>query len=187
MTYFKFQPDIHGVYGIADYPSVPNNVSFVAGQLIQPLPQPLVFIVTNPPDHPPGHLMGSMIPVASTQFVEALKAAHVDNVQTFSAVLRNLATGQEWHDYVALNIVGLLDGADMSVSIYDTIIGSDALPPLVSFQELVLARAKIEHHLVFRIVQSPIDMFMADSVRNELIARKPTGGWGVTTTEVKSR
>lgn len=188
MTYFKFQPDIHGEYGIADYPPVPDNVSFVAGQLImQPLPQPLVFSVTNPSDRPPAHLLGSMIPVASTQFVDVLRAAHVDNLQTFPAVLRNLETGQEWHDYFALNIVGLLDGADMTVSTYDSIIDSDALPPLVSFRELVLDRAKISRYLVFRIVQSPIDMFMADSVRNELIARKPAGGWGVTTTAVKSQ
>ena len=188
MTYFKFQPDIHGIYGIADYPSMPNNISFVAGQVIaHSLSEPLVFTVTNPPDCPPKHLLGSMIPVASRQFVEALRAAHVSNMQTFPAVLHNIETGQKWHDYLALNIVGLLDGADMRASVYDTIIGGDALPPLVSFSELVLARASVENHLVFRIVQSPSEMFMAGSVRDEQIARKPREGWGVTTTEVTLR
>ncbi|MCK6528885.1 hypothetical protein L6R50_15425 [Myxococcota bacterium] len=187
MAYFKFQADVHGEHGIAEYPVVPDDVSFVAGRVItRPLPHLLRFIVSHPATHPPGHLLGSMIPVASRPLLDSLIQAGVNNIQTFPAVLRNQDTGEEWANYFAMNIVGLVDGADMASSVYDTVMEGDGLPPLVDFTDLSLADAKVGVHLLFRVVQSPIDMFMADSVRSRLIAARPAGGWGVTTTEVKS-
>src|SRR5215208_790718 len=138
MPYFRFQPDIYGEYGITDYPDVPTGVSFVAGRVIsEALPLPLEFSVSNPANVPPRHLLGGMIPVASAQLVESLHAAGVDNLQTFPAVLRNEEAGLTWTNFLAFNIIGLVDAADMSASEFDTILpggdGDDELPALVGF------------------------------------------------------
>ena len=188
MNYVKFQPVIHGEYGITEYPTVPNKVSFLSGQFInQSLPNPLIFEVTVPPNASPGHLLGSMIPVASKAFINALHSAGVDNIQALPAILRNKAAKFEWTDYYALNIIGLIDCADMSASNFDPIIGTGALPPLVAFDEIVLIGSKIGQYKMFRVSQSPIDMFMATTVLDSLISHKPPGGWGITTSPVVVR
>jgi hypothetical protein len=51
----------------------------------------------------------------------------------------------------------------------------------------VLAESKVTNLLMFRAMHSPVDMFISDRIRNELIKRRPPDGWGVTTIEVPVR
>jgi hypothetical protein len=137
----------------------------------EPLPRPLVFSVSNPADEPPRHLVGTMIPVASQQLIDVLQAAGVDNLQTFPALLRNDLTGQSWSGYFAFNLLGLVDAVERRPGTFD-------------FQELVFSESKVAHRLMFRTIHNPLDVFISDRVRSELLSRRPPEGWGVTTTEV---
>ena len=171
--YFKFEPAIHGEYGIARYPELPPDISFLAGRAIsEPLPRPLVFSVSNPADVPPQHLVGTMIPVASQALLDALQAAGVDTLQRFAAVLRNDVTGQCWTDFFAFNLLGLVDAVEGRAS---------------PSEPLVLAQAKVAPHRMFRAAHNPLEVFISEGVRSELIRRRPPEGWGVTTTEVPVR
>jgi hypothetical protein len=127
-----------------------------------------------------------MIPVASGQLVGALQSAGVDNLQTFAAVLRNEAAGLSWSDYFAINVIGLIDPVDEAESEFHEIIGGSVVPALGEYKKLTFLESKAAGHHLFRIVQSPGDLYAGDRIRSALIERRPAEGWGITTTEVTS-
>jgi hypothetical protein len=121
----------------------------------------------------------------STLFIEALRSAGVDNFQTFPALLRNEATNTEWLGYHAFNAIGLVDAIDAGESKGDTImLGDDMVPPLIDYTKLVFAEPKTMGMLMFRLVQSPGDLFVRDAVKDRLLTMKPQEGWGITSFKV---
>jgi hypothetical protein len=184
--YYRVEPGIHDFYGIIGRAPVSDEVSFLAGHTISvQLSSPLVFEVNHPPGEAPRHFLGSEIPVVSDLLLTAIEAAGVDNFQVFPAVLHNLDTGGKWTGYRALNVLGILDAADLQSSKYDEIVpGSEGLPPLVDFEKLVINSSKTRDLLLFRLVHNPSMMFIHGNVRDHLRQHKPPEGWGITTFEV---
>lgn len=189
-SYYRFQADLHATSGVLEDPALPDGVSFTSGRALErPLPTPLVFKVDCPKGQRPDHLLGDSIPLVSELFLETLRAAGVENFQAFPARLRNTKKRAEWSGYSAFNILGLVDAVDLKASRYDVLVpgDGDALPPLLDFEELVFARSKVGDLPLFRLPQSPSQMFMSGWLRKQLVSRSPAGGWGISTFEVRVR
>lgn len=187
--YKLIEPDIYSDHRIVENPALPPTLSFQDGVLIQePLPSPLVFRVDFPKSAMLPHLLGDIILVASDRFVATLRKAGVDNFQLFPAVLRNPEVGAEWTGFHAFNVLGLLDAADMNASRYLTIMeGEGHLPPVVNFEELVLARAATHDQPMFRVLQSSSLLAVHQRVVDVLKRESPPEGWGITATTVEVR
>jgi hypothetical protein len=187
--YYRLEPGIHELYGIADYPHLPDGVSFLTGRPIAAaLPEPLVFTVNHPQGEAPKHLLGMQVPVVSDLLLRTVAACGVDNFQSFPAQLRSVDGAGQWSGYHAFNAIGLIDAADMRGSKYGEIMpGDDEVPPLVDFQTLVIDGSRTRDLLLFRLLQNPGAMLVHERVRNELRQRKPPGGWGITLFEIAAR
>lgn len=188
-TYYRLEPALHDLYGIAEYPQLPEDVSFIAGRTIsEALPAPLVFAVNHPQGETPKHFLGMQVPVVSDLLLRVIRETGADNVQAFPAVLRNPDTGATWTGYHALNVIGMPDAADLRASKYEEIMpGNDEVPALLDFTKLVIDGSRTRNLLLFRLAQSPRAILAHESVRARLRQRRPPEGWGITTFEVPAR
>jgi hypothetical protein len=50
-------------------------------------------------------------PIMRQDMIDALEAGGVDNLELYRAIVRDPVTGQEWHDYRAFNVLGLVSAA----------------------------------------------------------------------------
>jgi hypothetical protein len=93
-------------------------------------------------------------PLMSDDLIAVLRTAGVDNLDTYDAVIREVRTGREHRNYKAVNIVGLVDGADLAKSKYTT--SGLSGDPIVNvwFEKLVLDEAKLAGNLFFRLAQN---------------------------------
>jgi len=110
-------------------------------------------------------------PLMRDDLVQALQAAGVDNLQLYSATLRNPNTGLVRNDYKVVNIVGLVRAADMEESEYIDMGGTGVLG--VGFPNLVIDERKAQDLLVFRLLESIADVIIHESVK----ARLETSGF----------
>ncbi|WP_437762364.1 DUF1629 domain-containing protein [Sorangium sp. So ce281] len=181
------ESDIYALYGVRKNPPIPDNVDFLSGVPIHsPLPDPLVFEVNHPTGVPLGHLMGSTIPVASKRLVEVLRQVGVDNMQIFSALLRNAETQEEWSSHVAFNVIGMVNAVDREASKFDEIMpGPGAMPSLVDFDEVAISRAKAMDLRMFRIPDNPTFFVVHESVIAALRREAPPEGWGISAAQLK--
>ena len=96
--------------------------------------------------------------------VQALQDAGVDNLQVFPAVLSHKEKGLLIHDYVVVNIVGLVSCAAVD--------DSDAIPIAGGyyFNELVINAADTNGLLMFRLAESKMDVLVHESVAKKIMA-----------------
>lgn len=182
ILYRRIAPDNFSNYGVTKEPELPRSVSFFRGAVIEDqLTTPLVFEVNYPAGTEPPHLLGILIPIVSSQLLEVLRAAGVDNFQVFPAVLRNPDTGAEWGGFWAFNTLGLVSWVSMPESTYDTIMKGSAggvNTPLLGFQTIVLDKNKTRDDvLMFRLAESPHSLLIHDRVYKHLVANTPPGKW----------
>ncbi len=116
-------------------------------------------------DEPP--LMYAFFPhvnLMSTRLVQTLTGAGVDNLQLFPARITDPNTGATYDDYFAVNVIGLVECADMDESDHAP------LADLFFFHELVIKPEKTLGLPLFRLAESPIDIIVnervAQTIRN---------------------
>src|SRR5690606_11687440 len=107
--YFELTDDYYLDFGIQGYPSPDTDISFLTGEKIEEVVPLLTFEVDFPSGHSPQHLLSGGTTLMSNKMVQILEKAGVDNFQTFPVLLQNPETGESWSNYVALNIIGLLE------------------------------------------------------------------------------
>src|SRR5262245_51417325 len=73
------------------------------------VPKPLVFEVEPGDEGEMAAYIRTAIPLMSDALVRTLLACGVDNLQVHAAVIRELATGREYTNYRAVNVVGVVD------------------------------------------------------------------------------
>ncbi len=187
MPYLRIFQDYLLDVNISKAPVLDSKISFIRGMAItEPLPTPLIFELSAPPDQQPGHVLDGVIPVVSKQFVDALSKAGLDNFQIFPAKLVDPDDGREWLDYFAFNVIGLVDSMDMNRSSSDTIMPEGALPGLVDFEKPVLDPQKASGLLMFRELREPSMLIVHSSVRAVLRENKPETGWGFMTSAIET-
>lgn len=100
----------------------------------------------------------------STRLVQTLTSAGVDNLQLFPARITDPNTGAIYDDYFAVNVIGLVECADMDKSEHAP------LADLYFFHELVIKPEKTLGLPLFRLAESPIDIIVhervAQAIRN---------------------
>lgn len=146
-----------------------------------PTPSVFKFDIKRKENEKPRHFIrGNRMIVVSGLFLDALKHAGVDNFEAFPAILRDPLTGEEWKDYFAFNEIGLFDAIDMEASEYDTIMkGSDTIPPVVEFDEIVLSAKKANGKKMFRVPEDTGLLFISDEVHASLVKFSPPEKWGI--------
>lgn len=153
----------HPVMPIASGPDLRGN--WRQGRPITELvPQPLIYHLD--PDYegnPKAMYAAEAIPVVRQDVVDAMARAGVDNIQYFDAVLKNPATGAEYTNYKAYNIVGLVACADMAASQLMGI--SDSTMGDVDFAALVIDEAKAGDALLFRLAENVSAIVVHEKVK----------------------
>ena len=97
-------------------------------------------------------------PIFSEKFLQLLTGAGANNLEVFPAIVTDNETGEEIHDYSAVNIVGLVPLADMAKS--------DAVP-LVGrhyFVDLKTDPEKESELLIFRLAEQPADILIHEKL-----------------------
>jgi hypothetical protein len=111
--------------------------------------------------------------VMRSDLVEALKAAGVDNIECFEAVIRDPRTGQEYTTYFAVNIVGAIACVDLAKSGYDT--SQESRMVDMEFDSIAIDEAKAGGALLFRLAESVSGIVVHEKVKAVLESRGLTG------------
>lgn len=138
----------HPIMPIASGPDFEGN--WHSGRPITgTVPQPLVYMLDPDYGGKPKAMYGEKaIPVMRDDVVAALTGAGVDNIQFFDAVLKDPASGTEYRNYKAFNVVGLVARADTAAStLMDS---SSSRMGDADFESLVIDESKAAGTLLFR-------------------------------------
>lgn len=130
------------------------------------IPKPLKY--TLDPDYP-GMLMPmyeSRIPLMREDLIEVLMEAGVDNLQFFSALLRDTTNGEEYTNYKAFNVVGLVSCADMEKSVLMGSSDSEMID--VDFRNLVINESRTGGALIFRMAEAVSAIVIHESVKMKI-------------------
>ncbi|WP_155826346.1 imm11 family protein [Leptospira alstonii] len=92
--------------------------------------------------------------------------AGVDNIQYFDAVLRDPSTGQEYANYKAYNIVGLIACADMQTS--DLMGTSQSTMGDVDFHALIIDESKTHGLVLFRLAENVSAVVVREEVKRAI-------------------
>ena len=168
-------------------PDIGNDeIDFLAGSPLRaPIEKPIIFNSNFKCGDQPHHYFdyGTCIPAVSRKFIDALISANVDNFEFFPAVLKG--ADQQWSDYFALNVLGMVDAVDLDSSIYDEVMGGDedGMPPLGIFTAIALHEERICSLEFFR---EPIgnNLIISERVFDKLVELLPGGIMGVVAHEV---
>ncbi|MCG8313632.1 MAG: hypothetical protein MI976_10480 [Pseudomonadales bacterium] len=61
----------------------------------------------------------STVPLMSKRMVQAIESLGIDNFDSYPVIIKEQNTENEWHDYLAINIIGLVDAIDREKSDID--------------------------------------------------------------------
>lgn len=174
-------------YGITENPKIGDEQSFLSGEVIDEKKLPALEFETNfPPKKKLPHFLGDEIPLISKELIDCLRKAGIDSFQAFPVKLTNPETGQKFDNYFAFNFIGIIKAVNMDKSDFDILMeGDEETPPLLAFREIVLNRDEINDALMFRIIESPFNLLIHDSIVDYLASDKPKDGWGIVLTEVE--
>lgn len=185
VEYYELTDDYFLDYGIQGYASPDTDISFLTGKKIEEEVPLLSFEVDFPSGFSLPHVLCGGTLLMSSKMVHFLETAGVENFQTFPVVLHNPETGESWSNYVALNIIGLIEAADLENSEYDTLMEGDKdIPPLLAFENISLLREKLNDLQLFRMAESPGTIIIHSTLKDLLMANKPEEGWGIMLGEI---
>ena len=92
------------------------------------------------------------IPLFSARLLNRFHAEGVDNLDAYPAILVDPKSGRQWHDYFAVNIIGIVSCADMDQSEYVDHTGKSQAS--VAFSKLVIDGRRTCDLLCFRLFEN---------------------------------
>lgn len=98
----------------------------------------------------------------SKRLVATLQSAGVKNLQIFPAEIKHNLTGEIIHDFVVVNVLGMVSCADLSKS------DATALADVNYFHKLAIDANKTGGALMFRLAESRIDVIVAEQVAKQI-------------------
>jgi len=102
----------------------------------------------------------SAAPIMSDKLLGALKSLGVENYDSYPVILEEKGTGKQWHNYFAVNVIGLVDALDTEKSdIEDEDI----------FHSTVIDENKTMGMPCFRLLNGPTVLMISESVAKPLI------------------
>jgi len=140
------------------------GVQWILGARFQvPIPTPLEITIES----------GLMMPMFSRgillwreDVVATLADASVDNFDSYDSILIDLLTGRRFHNYKAINILGLVAAADLAKSKYAAPSGSALID--TDFDSLVIDQTKARGLSLFRLAECVTAIVVHQRVRQRL-------------------
>lgn len=176
--YFQLKRDKFIEIGVVEPKGLPLDLSFLRGAVIKTPMEPMMIFTTNATKQDPlPDFSGGSIPVMSKRFLNLLIQAGADNLQTFPIIVRSEVDGTTWDGLFAVNILGLIQCADLTASDYTEIFHG-----LYDFDVLAIDTAKTNGALLFRLQESPSTIIMHKSIGKYLMENDPAQlltGWDV--------
>ncbi len=126
---------------------LPVELDFMGGESVTlDISLPMVFSTNaKSGDKLPDFKKGSFT-IMSQRFIDLLQCAGVDNLQLFPVIIKSDVDGTSWDGYFGVNILGIVECADLSHSTYDEI-----MPEHYAFDELAIHAEKAQGKLLFRL------------------------------------
>ncbi len=103
------------------------------------------------------------IPLFSVRLIKVLEDCGVDNIQLFDAELIS-PDGDVFKNYKAVNIIGLVECADMEKS--DFLPGTK--PPMVSFSKVVIDKSKAKDLDFFRMQENSLYIVLSQRIKEAI-------------------
>jgi hypothetical protein len=144
-----------------------NGPPWMMGEIItREVPRPFIFNLD--PEYP-----GKMKPMYEggillmrDDLLSALSNAGVDNLQVFPALIRDKKNGQDYENYKAVNIIGVIACADMAQSVRMDPEDDDSDIIDVNFDSLFIDEKKARGSLLFRLAESVSAIIVHQQVRD---------------------
>ena len=178
MKFLELIADTLTAFGINRPNGVPVSLCLIDGATINdPIDNPFVFKTKATKDDIPPDFWGNGFPAMSGRFVNLLEEAGVDNLQKFPAVVKSEIDGTVWDNYFLVNILGLIQCADLSNSVY-----TEIFPGNYDFEDLAIDAEKAKDTLLFRLQESPSTIIIHKSVGKYIMENDPDEiikGWDV--------
>ncbi len=172
--YYLFNGPMFPCRWLDDEPFL-KGISFWRGRIItEKVPEPLKYSLLpfnqyaddNHPELPP-YFLGAY-PLFRDDLISAMEKGGVDNLQYFKAVIHDPDNDEIYHNYKAINIIGLNAAADMNKS--DATIHPGGPPLLdVDFDGLVVDESKTHDFKIFRLAESSNTVLVHESLVNHLL------------------
>jgi hypothetical protein len=133
----------------------------------QPPPEPVRATIAAGDEGLMAEFWDNPVPLMTRRLHGRLTEAGVDNLDTYTAEIREEATGRIYDDYVAFNIIGKVSAADLAKSSHDPNTG-----PMISkdFDSLTVNEESARGGLFFRLAESVNAILVHQSVRDHLEA-----------------
>ncbi len=151
-------------------PRLPGGPWFRGARISIQVPQPLQYTLSSTYRGTPKAFYSPGVPLIRNDLVDALREASVDNFELFDAVLKDPITGQEFNEYKAFNVLGLVAAADMDKS-KRAPINLDSEMIDVFFDSLVIDNTKTQGLLMFRLAQSVDAIIIHERVKQAVEKR----------------
>lgn len=176
--YFQLIRDKFFEVGIVKSEDLPLESSFITGSAItQVADTPWVFMTNASTRESLPDFSGGSIPVMSQRLLSLFAQAGVDNLQKFPILVKSEVNEAVWDGYFAVNVLGMIQCADLSKSEYDEI-----CPDLYDFDVLAIDANQTKGALLFRLQESPSRLIMHKSVGKYIMENDPGNtltGWDV--------
>lgn len=176
--YFELTTDIQFDIGISEPAGLPDEIDFMAGKVLgDDVPNPVTFTTNAVAGDVLPDFWDESVPAMSEKFVKMLEGAGVDNIQTFPAVVKSRKDGTLWDGYYAVNVLGMIQCADLSKSDYDEI-----FPGHYRFRTLAIDSNLTKDSLIFRLQENPGTLIIHKSVGKYMgdnYPNKELKGWSV--------
>jgi hypothetical protein len=148
--------------------SVPRGPWYRGQEITYRIKEPLVYGLD--PGYP-GELLPlyeSEAPIMREDLLDAMKSCGVDNLQLFSAVLKDPKAKTEHTNYKAVNVIGLVAAADMAKSTTMALPNADLFGQ--TFDGLAIDEKKAGGLLLFRLKESASAIVVHDRVKSGIEA-----------------
>lgn len=175
--YFQLKRDKFIDIKIIEPDGLPLELSFISGTVIKTSPEPMVFTTNATAQDSLPDFAGGSIPVMSQRFLALLVQGGADNLQIFPIIVKSEIDGTTWDGFFAVNILDLIQCADLSASDYTEIFHG-----LYDFDVLAIDPAKTNEALLFRLQESPSIIIMHKSIGKYIMENDPDHqliGWDV--------
>jgi hypothetical protein len=184
--YYKLMQSPSDKFRIQTSPETPKNkngvkTDFLSGRSI-PIPKTQTFTlkINCPENVSPRHFIGGAeLIVVSKLLLDCFRMAGVDNFEIWEARLHEPKTNRTWENYFIFNEIGLINAMSMSASKYHVIMDG-----VYAIRKIAFDSKKTKDKKMFRIPQSPFDLYISQDVIDVMDKFSPPEKWGVGVSEV---
>jgi len=136
------------------------------GRAVDEPTAPLVATLDPVGSVPPASMYEGLVPLWSGALLAAVREAGADNLQVSAAVLVESASGRQWKDYWAVNVLGLVGAVDLA--------GSGMATDAATRGDLEPGSWRIDpkraaHFRIFRLAESPDLVVVDEAVRRAVV------------------